>query len=639
MDTRARGCGAVKRVADKWMSLVRHARADLVSTTRADEFNFEKCVRGRRMRRFHNAQHAPTTTPDGFGFAARMHRHLRAALVTTGKGKRERAGQNAIGEAALDKREICLANIPAAPTERFAQSHAGGLIARHKQTAARVEIKSMDEPSLFKRSEFWPRSAKPRFHTWRIASPLRHGVHARRLGNDEPRRFLAEHYDLGCGYLRFHRLSQTLPDMTLCLHLMVRLRLLALMAVVLLPASPLIAEVPDQPMWALRQAPFELEVTILSVEEKPGPGPQDTSVWHRVRIDHMVRGDGLTVGHETAVVSKVHDLAAGSAGSRGMRGPFRGLNGLPRVGDRARLFTGGSAKILQPAFPNGWQKPDHWVSFIAADDEYRSEISMPFVATLVETAGIARTTLHFAADPAEPAKRDIASKTAISDPDALGAGGEVLYMRFNQLRDGDRDALLAPIEHGMPLVAFRTSTHAFAYPEGHQNADLNNGFGEKFLGTPWRFHHGHSSKTRILPPSAEASKHPILQGVTIPAEGLVVPSWLYQVEPLPADCTVLLWGETIDSERVHTQQTNAPQKQPILWVRERPPVKFYSSSALPRLQRIAVTTLGHPGDFANAEVRLIAVQMVAWANERTHVLSDTDRATIRATAFDPPPTR
>ena len=51
MDTRARGCGAVKRVADKWMSLVRHARADLVSTTRADEFNFEKCVRGRRMRR------------------------------------------------------------------------------------------------------------------------------------------------------------------------------------------------------------------------------------------------------------------------------------------------------------------------------------------------------------------------------------------------------------------------------------------------------------------------------------------------------------------------------------------------------------------------------------------------------------
>ena len=53
--------------------------------------------------------------------------------------------------------------------------------------------------------------------------------------------------------------------------------------------------------------------------------------------------------------------------------------------------------------------------------------------------------------------------------------------------------------------------------------------------------------------------------MTIPPEGIVVPSWLYHVEPLPADCTVLLWGEAVDSER-----TDAPQKQPILWVRERP---------------------------------------------------------------------
>ncbi|MCE2884887.1 MAG: hypothetical protein LW806_08320 [Planctomycetaceae bacterium] len=394
------------------------------------------------------------------------------------------------------------------------------------------------------------------------------------------------------------------------------------------------AEVPDQPMWALRQAPFELEVTVLSVEEKPGPGPQDTSVWHRVRIDRVVRGDGLAAGEETAVVSKVRDLAAGTTGSRGMRGPFRGTNGLPRTGDRARLFATGTAKILQPNFPNGWQQPDHWVSFIAADDEYRSEVTMPFLASLVEKVDIARATLHFAADPADPTKRDPASKTAISDAPALGAGGEVVYMRFNALCDRDREALLEPLEHGMPLVAFRTATHAFAYPADSPHAALNAGFGETFLGTPWRFHHGHSSKTRVLPPDAEAAKHPVLAGVAIPADGIVVPSWLYHVEPLPSDCRVLLWGEAIDSER-----KDAPIKQPLLWVRERAPIKFYPSSALPRLQRIAVTTLGHPGDFANAEVRLIAVQMVAWANERMQAIDDADRAAIRAAAFDAPPTR
>jgi hypothetical protein len=97
---------------------------------------------------------------------------------------------------------------------------------------------------------------------------------------------------------------------------------------------------------------------------------------------------------------------------------------------------------------------------------------------------------------------------------------------------------------------------------------------------------------------------------------------------------VLLWGEAVDSER-----NDAPRKQPILWVRERPPQAFTGSSAIPRLQRVAVTTLGHPGDFANPEIRVIAAQMIAWANERMHVLDDAKRAAIRAASFDAPPTR
>ncbi|MGA1224246.1 MAG: hypothetical protein ACO31E_06745 [Phycisphaerales bacterium] len=413
------------------------------------------------------------------------------------------------------------------------------------------------------------------------------------------------------------------------------LRLLAAFATVCasLVAPSTTAEVPDMPMWELRQSRFELEVTVLSIEEKPGPGPLETSVWHRVRIEHIAYGEGLAKGDETTVVSKVHELAPGTVGSRGARGPFRGPNGLPKAGDRARLFANGTATTLAPAFPNGWQTPDHWVSFIAADDEYRSEITMPFLASLVEKTGVARTTLHLAADPEDPTKRDVASKTAISDTAALGTGGEVVFMRFNALREKDRRAMLDPLEHGVPLVAFRTATHAFAYPDDSPHAALNAGFGERFLGTPWRFHHGHSSRTRVLPPDDEAARHPVLAGVHIPAEGIVVPSWLYHVEPLPADCRVLLWGETVESER-----RDAPQRQPLVWVRERPPQVFERSSVVPRLQRIAVTTLGHPGDFTQPEVRLIAVQMVAWANERSHIIDDTDRATIREAEFTAPET-
>jgi len=281
---------------------------------------------------------------------------------------------------------------------------------------------------------------------------------------------------------------------------------------------------------------------------------------------------------------------------------------------------------------NGWQPVEPAIAFVAADDEYRSEITMPFLAGLVARPLGVSTNALLAAD---------GGKTRLTDPHTLGqADAIVAYMRFEQLDRSPLASFLDPLEDGIPLVAFRTTTHAFAYPEGHESAPLNEGFGMKFLGTPWRFHHGHSSRTRVLPPDAERAKHPILAGVRIPPEGLVVPSWLYQVEPLPADCIILLWGEAVDSER-----KDAPQKQPILWIRERP-VEFRSwrdpkepPAPAPRPQRIAYTSLGHPGDFANPEFRLIATQMVAWAAFREGELDDAERKAIREAAYSPPNTR
>lgn len=389
--------------------------------------------------------------------------------------------------------------------------------------------------------------------------------------------------------------------------------------------SALCAEKMPSPQWLLREEPFIVEVTVLSVEEKPGPH-SGSSVWHRVRIDRIERGAGLKAGDETAVVSRTYVNPPGTTGTRGHFGDWRGPNGLPVKGDRARLFASGDAKTLQPHFTNGWQPAGPRIAFVAADDEYRSEVSLPFLAGIVEKPLDARTSVHLASEDGDAPKPE--SKTRLTASRAIrNADLIVAYMRFELLEGEPRADFLDPLEHGTPLVAFRTTTHAFAYPAGSPEEPLNNGFGERFLGTPWRFHHGHSSKTRVLPPSADAAKHPILAGVVIPADGLVVPSWLYQVEPLPADCTVLLWGEAVDSER-----KDAPQKQPILWVRELP-----QKSAPP--QRIAYTSLGHPGDFAHTEVRLIAAQMIAWASRRADLVDEADRAAIRATAFTPPPTR
>ena len=390
-----------------------------------------------------------------------------------------------------------------------------------------------------------------------------------------------------------------------------------LLLVLLGLSAPAFAEKASTPKSLLWQEPFVLDITVLSVESKPGPH-SGSSIWHRVRIDRVERGEGLVAGTETAVVSRTYTLAPHPAGTTGHHGPWSGPNGLPLKGDRARIFGSGKPSVLQPHFINGWQPIEPVIAFVAADDEYRSEITMPFLAAQVaKPLGVSASSL-LAAD---------GGKTQLTDTPALRQADLIVaFMRYEQLDDGTRRDFMEPLEHGIPLVAFRTTTHAFAYPDGHPGASLNNGFGEKYLGSPWRFHHGHSSRTRILPPDAERAEHPILAGVHIPPEGIIVPSWLYHVEPLPADCTVLLWGEAVDSER-----KDAPQKQPILWVRERP--------VAPRPQRIAYTSLGHPGDFANPEFRLIAAQMVAWGASREHALDDAERTAIRDAAFSPPPTR
>ena len=414
------------------------------------------------------------------------------------------------------------------------------------------------------------------------------------------------------------------------------LALLTLLPAIAWFTAPLRAEVPNQPATALHEAPIQLEVTVLSIEEKPGPGTRTTSVWHRVQIERVVAGEGLAPGDEVAVVSAVHELPPGVVGSRGMRGEFRGPNGLPVKGDRARLFGKGPRDAIQPSFPNGWQPAAPLVAFVAADDEYRSEITLPFLARIAERTGVVRSSVSLASDPAKPETHDPNAKTGLTNANrSEWIEATVAYLRFERLEDRFLKAFLAPIEGGLPLVAFRTTTHAFAYPDGSPNMKWNAGFGEGFLGTPWRFHHGHTSRTRILPPEGEAARHPIVAGLAIPKDGLVVQSWLYHVEPLPPDCRVLLWGEAVDSEA-----KDAPKRQPIVWVREVPRRSEHRRTDPARPlppQRIAVTTLGHPGDFAAPEVRLLALRMIAWTTGRE--LDATATAAVREATFDPPPTR
>ena len=131
----------------------------------------------------------------------------------------------------------------------------------------------------------------------------------------------------------------TLPDMP---RSRIIIAMLALVAIAMSAASAS-AERPNAPMWCLAQAPFQLEVTVLSVELKQQDS-RTTNVWHRVRVERVSAGSGLKVGDETAVVSQVFDNPLGTTGQRGDRGPSKGPHGPHGKGPRARHCADGTAK-------------------------------------------------------------------------------------------------------------------------------------------------------------------------------------------------------------------------------------------------------------------------------------------------------
>jgi type 1 glutamine amidotransferase len=229
------------------------------------------------------------------------------------------------------------------------------------------------------------------------------------------------------------------------------------------------------------------------------------------------------------------------------------------------------------------------VVFVAGDDEYRSEITMPMIAAILEKRHGMRTSVA-SAQPIPQTKDHIEGLEALETADLM-----VMFLRYRALPDAELKRIQAYVASGKPIVGFRTSTHAFMYPKDSPHADLNDGFGRDVFGQKWITHHGHTSTTTVaLRP--EASGHPILRGVT----PFTAKSWLYHVAPLNGPATLLLDGTAVNSERKQ-KLDQFPPVQPVAWTREH------------NGARVFFTTLGHPGDFEQESMRRLTVNGILWA--------------------------
>lgn len=264
---------------------------------------------------------------------------------------------------------------------------------------------------------------------------------------------------------------------------------------------------------------------------------------------------------------------------------------------------------LLPAASRADEPKKPHVVFVTGDDEYRSEITMPMIAKILEAKHGIRTSVAYAR-PKPQSKDNIEGLEALKDADLA-----VFYLRFRKLPDEQLKYITDYVDSGKPVVGLRTSTHAFLYPSGDKNAKLNDGFGREVLGQKWIHHNGHRSSTdvEIIP---AAKDNPILRGVE---PKFHCRSWLYQVLPLVGDCTPLLEGKAVDTELKNTTPN------PVAWT------KTHNGG------RVFFTTLGHPDDFKLESMRRLLINGILWSLGRDIPAGGAD-ADVQGEYIAPPTT-
>jgi len=157
----------------------------------------------------------------------------------------------------------------------------------------------------------------------------------------------------------------------------------------------------------------------------------------------------------------------------------------------------------------------------------------------------------------------------------------LLSIRRRAIPTQDMEALKAHLAAGKPLLAIRTSSHAFD-ERGKGKSGLVEWptFDPEVLGGNYKGHHGAGSGTTVYWPGA-GSPPPLVSGIKLP---FTSKASLYKTGPLAESATLVLMGSIPDAK-----------PEPVAWTHT------YKSA------KIFYTSLGHKTDFDNPQfVRLMS---------------------------------
>ena len=253
------------------------------------------------------------------------------------------------------------------------------------------------------------------------------------------------------------------------------------------------------------------------------------------------------------------------------------------------------------------------VVLIAAEQEYRSEQSMPMLAkVLSEHHGFDCTVLFSVnengeVDPTLPAPNkdktklhNIPGLEHLADADCL-----IWISRFMNLPDEQMKTFHDYFDSGKPLIALRTANHGFMGGTKYIVKERSIGL-QEMLGGTFMEHHGgwHRESTRGLIVPANKS-HPILIGVNEIWGTSDVYRCHSEKHPFPADCTALVMGQPLINLQPDAPANATKQPLPVAWT------KTWTGNNN-RPSRIFHFTMGSAEDFANEGVRRVTVNSIYW---------------------------
>jgi len=254
------------------------------------------------------------------------------------------------------------------------------------------------------------------------------------------------------------------------------------------------------------------------------------------------------------------------------------------------------------------------IVFISGDEEYRSEEGLPMLAKILSVRHGFKCTVLFAINP-EDHTVDPTVLTNIPGIEALDSADLcIMALRFRELPDAQMKHFVDYLGAGKPIIALRTSTHAFQYPPNSPSAyarfDWRNkewlgGFGQQVLGETWVSHHGEHGKesTRGII-NQEFKEHPVLRGVA----DIWGPTDVYTVTHLTADAKVLVSGAVLSGMKPTDPPVNGPKNEPLMplvWLKD------YKLDAR-RPGSTVVTTMGAAVDLQNEGLRRLLVNACYW---------------------------